>query len=296
MDNIYLLGFNIFRFFIKYTPVVILNYILDFLSWFFYLIDTKHKKIAKVNLELAYEDTLTDEKKEYIVKNCYKNLVYSLSDFIKNQGASKEEILNKITFENSEILDDAISKNKKIIMVTAHYGNWELLPLGLAARFAPLSVVGRDLDSKIMNKILLANREQFNIQVLSKNGAMRGMIKALKANRIVGLLVDQNTKESEGILVDFFGKKVRHTPSVAVLAKKLDAIIIPAFITGNNHSKFTVTIHNPIILKHTDNSENDIHNCVQEQANITQKVIEEKPENWFWLHKRWKNQYEKLYK
>ena len=296
MDSIYLAIFYVFRFFIKFTPKFIINPILNFLAFLIYSVDKKHRKIAKVNLDLAYEDRISEEEKIDITKKCYKNLIYTLADFIKNQGATKEEILEKVSFENSEIIEKAISENKRIIIVTAHYGNWELLSLSVAAKYTPLAIVGRDLDSKVMNKILTKNREQFDIELLSKSGAMKGMVKSLKSNRPVGLLVDQNTKESEGILIDFFGKKTRHTPSVAVLAKKFDAIIIPAFIQNTNEDSFVVKFFEPIQVDNSDDKEKDIRKCVQAQADITQKIIEDKPEEWFWLHKRWKNQYESMYK
>ena len=296
MDSVYLSIFYVFRFFIKFTPKFIINPILNFLAFLIYSVDKKHRKIAKVNLDLAYEDRISEEEKVSITKKCYKNLIYTLADFIKNQGASKEEVLDKVSFENSEIIEKAISENKRIIIVTAHYGNWELLSLSIAAKFTPLAVVGRDLDSEVMNKILTKNREQFDIELLSKSGAMKGMVKSLKSNRPVGLLVDQNTKESEGILIDFFGKKARHTPSVAVLAKKFDAVIIPAFIQNNNHENSVVKFFEPISIDNSDDKEEDIRKCVQAQADITQKIIEDKPEEWFWLHQRWKNQYESMYK
>jgi Kdo2-lipid IVA lauroyltransferase/acyltransferase len=296
MDNIYLALFYIFRSFIKFTPKFILNFLLNSFASFIYFFDKKHRKIIKVNLDLAYENRISDDKKTKIAKDCYRNLVYVLADFIKNQGISKEEILKKVTFVNIEILEKSLLENKKIIIMTAHYGNWELLSLSVAAKCTPLSIVGRDLDSKVMNKILAKNREQFDIELLSKSGAMKGMVKALKSNRPVGLLVDQNTQDSEGILIDFFGKKARHTASAAILAKKFDAIIIPAFIKTYDNSQYIVEFFEPIIVANTDNKDEDIKECVQKQANITQKIIEEKPEEWFWHHKRWKNQYEGLYK
>ena len=168
IDNIYFISFYMFRFFIKNTPSILLELVLNFLVWMTYLIDKKHRKIIEVNLQLAYEDTLSIEEKKKIIRGCYKSLVYNLADFVKNQGISKEELLKKVNFINEEILTEALAKNKKIIFITAHYGNWELLSLSIAAKFTPLSIVGRNLDSNIMNKILSKNREQFDVKLLSK--------------------------------------------------------------------------------------------------------------------------------
>ena len=295
MDSIYIGLFYIFRFITLYTPKFIMDFILKSGAIFFYTIDKKHRKIAQTNLDLAYENRISQEEKTKIIKGCYKVLVYTLADFFKNQGASKEEVLSKVKFHNEDIVLNAITNNRKIIIMTAHYGNWELLSLAIAAKLTPLSIVGRDLESDAMNKILTKNREQFDVELLSKSGAMKGMLQALKKNRPVGILVDQNTKNEEGVLIDFFGKKARHTPSAAILAKKFDALIIPAFITSQDFETYDISFYEPIVVENSEDKDADILNCVQAQADITQKIIENKPEEWFWLHKRWKNQYEHHY-
>jgi len=112
----------------------------------------------------------------------------------------------------------------------------------------------------------------------------------------VGLLVDQNTSDKEGKLINFFAKLARHTPSATLIARKTGTPIIPVFMTADDYKNYNITFYEPIITDKTENSEEDIKKSVQEQANITQKVIEAKPDEWFWLHRRWKNQYEELYK
>lgn len=270
-------------------------YLAKGLAILIYSVDKKHRHIANVNLDLAYENILSTEKKNEIIQAVYLNLMLLLVDFIRNQGISKEELLKKVTFENEEILIDILAKKKKIILITAHYGNWELLPLSLAAKFGPLTGVGRKLDSDIMDKILSTNREQFDIEMLDKKGAMKEMITVLKNNRMLGLLVDQNTSENEGILVDFFDKPVRHTPSAAILARRFDAVIVPAFITTEDHQQYTITFYDPIKTEKTENKDKDILESVEKQAKITEQIIRQKPQEWFWLHQRWKNQFEERY-
>jgi len=133
------------------------------------------------------------------------------------------------------------------------------------------------------------------INAFAKVGADATLESVLKNNRMLGLLVDQNTSENEGILVDFFGKPVRHTPSAAILARRFDALIIPAFITTEDHHHYEITFYEPIITKKSEDKERDIFESVQEQARITEEIIRKKPEEWFWLHKRWKNKFEEYY-
>jgi len=296
LDFLYLVSFKVFVFIVKYMPNFITNILLDFLAFLAYKLDKKHKKIARVNLDLAFGDKLNQDEKRAIIKKCYKNLLYNMRDFVKNQSISTERLLEKVTFHNQHFYEEAKKEGKGLILLTAHYGNWELLPLSMGARFGKLWGVGRALESKKMDKILRKNREQFNVHMLDKNGALKGMLRALKNKENVGLLVDQNTSEKDGILINFFGKLARHTPAAALIARKTGALIVPAFITTQDHKSYDATFYKPIKTQKTSNSKEDIRKSVQEQAYITQQIIEKKPDEWFWLHRRWKNQYEELYK
>ncbi len=295
-DRLYLLLFNIFRSIVKLTPRRIESLFIKGLARLVYLLDSKHRHIARVNLDLAFGEEMDDRQKREIIKKTYENLLYNLADFVRNQGISEDELFKKVRFENEEIVEEAKQSGRPIIFITAHYGNWELLPLATAARFGPLTGVGRPLDSKAMDEILRKNREQFDIEMVPKKGAMRGLIRAIQSGRSVGLLVDQNTAENEGILIDFFGKEARHTPAAAILAKRSNALIIPAFITTEDHRSYTITFYPPLQIDQEMQKEEAIDKNVQAQAKITEEIIRKKPEEWFWLHQRWKNRYEHLYR
>jgi len=295
LDFFYLSAFGLFKLFVTKLPKSLLNFLINTFAAIGYLVDKKHNKIAKVNLDIAFENRLSEKQKIEIIKKGYKNLLHLLKEFILNQTISKEELLKKITFHNEHFYYDAIQKKQGVIFLTAHYGSWELLSLAMGAKFGPMSIIGRRLDSVAMNAILEQNRQRFNVTLLEKKGAMRGILKALHKGENVGLLVDQNTSEQEGILISFFGKKARHTPAAAQFSKKMNVTIIPTFITTNDYEHFDITFYDPILPPQNDN-EKAIIDSVQAQANITQHVIEQKPDEWFWFHRRWKNQYEDLYK
>ena len=294
-DRIYLILFNLFRWVVIHTPQKIKSPFIKALARLIYLIDRKHRRIARVNLDLAFGDTMSDEEKEKIVKKTYENLLFNLADFVQNQGIDKKSLLEKVEFKNPEIVESAMSSGRPVVFITAHYGNWELLPLATAARFGPITGVGRPLDSKVMDEILSANREQFDIKMVQKKGAMRELMKALKQGRSVGLLVDQNTAENEGLLISFFGKEARHTPAAALLAMRTNAIIIPAFITTEDHRRYQIEYYQPLEMQKEGSKEERILKNVQAQADITEQAIRKKPDEWFWLHKRWKNRFEHLY-
>lgn len=290
MDYIYLLTYYFFKFIFTITPKFILTPFLNGMGALAFYLDKKHAKIAFVNLDLAFGDTKTEDEKNQIVKQMYKNLAFFGYDFIQNQNTTKEKILQKVSVENEEILQNALKSGRPLVFQGAHYGTWELIPLTMSAKVGAVSVVGRPLDSEVMDKILSKNRMQFDIEMIDKKNALRSMLKAIANKRFLGVIVDQNTAKSEGIEVKFFGKRVLHTPALSIIAKKTDALIIPIFIHKDSLYHHTITLYEPIDMKNLSTQE-----ATQAQADITQKIIEQKPDEYFWLHKRFKHFYESEY-
>ncbi len=288
-DYFYLIVYYLFRGFVRHTPESIRFPILKGLARFAYVVDRRHRQTAYINLDIAFGDTMPEEKKTRIVKKTYENLVFILHEFIRNQGISKEDLLKKIELVDEHYLQEAIAAKRPIIFITAHYGNWELLPLAYGAKYGPITVVGRPLDSKVMNEILTENRRQLNVRLVEKKGALKHLIATLKRGEAVGLLVDQNTARHDGIVIDFFGKPARHTPAAAMLARRMNATVIPAFVMSDDYKHYRIKIYPPIPMEKTDNPDEDIRRHVQAQADVTEQMIREKPDQWFWLHKRWKH-------
>jgi len=274
-------------------PKTLKKAIAKTLAFLFYKFHKKYYNVAKANIDFIYEDRLTPKEKEQLIKDMFYNLAQNFGSFIENQGISKEKLLKKITFKQEEILLDALKSGRPIVFITAHHSNWEILPLAISAKYAPLTGVGRPLKQPWLDKILKRNREQFGIEMISKKGGMRSMIKTVKSNRLLGLLVDQHLP---GEIVKFFGKDAQHTTAAALLARKFNAIVIPCFITRVGFEKYEATFYEPIEIEKTDDLEKDILNHTQKQATITQKVIEKSPHEWLWIHRRWKAKYPHIYK
>jgi len=288
--------FRTFQGFLRAIPWPVHRFIISSASMLAYHAARSRTRTARVNLDLAFGDTLGASEKKRIILRTYQNLFHLTLDTILNQGASREAILSKVTFENAKILEDALASGRPIIFMTAHYGNWELGTLAIAAKYTPIHIVGRPLEWPWADRILSATREQFGVRIIPKRRAMKPMMRSLRQGIPIGLVVDQNTSAKDGILIDFFAHKARHTPAAALLARKLDALVIPVFSRTDDFRHWTVTFHPPIEMQKSDDLDADIRRHVQAQAAITEKVIRQKPDEWFWLHQRWKNQYEELYR
>jgi len=288
-DRIY---YGLYRFFalvLSHTSVGMRRSLVGFLGNFAYLVSFKHRKIIEKNLDIAYKETLNKQEKKEIGTAAFANLVDTVFGIVERDGMDPEAVLENVTFEGEEIIEDYMRQNKPFILVTGHYGNWELLSQAIALKFdLSLVGVGRKLDSELMDKVLRRNREQFNVEMVYKKGALKGCIDAIKANKTVGILTDQHIRQNQSIDVDFFGHRATHTPLASILSRKFGLDLVPAFIHTDDYRHYHVTIYEPIRSLKTDNQEEDLAILTQSQATIMEKVIKKDPGQWFWMHNRWK--------
>jgi KDO2-lipid IV(A) lauroyltransferase len=298
VDSIYLFLYKFFTLLSKLVPLWMMHGTLRGMAYIAYYVKRKSTRIIFTNLDLAFHGTLNHEKKRAIALRVYYNLAQTIVGFMRRKGLSREALLENVVFENEEILLDALREKRKILFVTGHYSNWELLPPVIAAKYGITLVgVGRKLDSEVMDRVLLENREQFGVEMIYRKGAMKGAIKSLKEGKALGFLVDQSLGEKQGgIKVDFFNHAVGHSPAVSVLARTFETDMIPAFISTEDYEHYKVTFYTPLPYLKTEDKEGDIVKMTQAQADIMQEVITHKPEEWFWVHKRWKVFYPELYK
>lgn len=296
MDRLYLAGFYTLKFLIFILPSSLQNLLAKFLAFAFMKLKKKRFHIVMTNLNLAFGETKTKEEKLEIAKKCYYNFAKYLGiNFILNQNTTKQKILKQVVFKNEHFLLDAMKSGRPIIVTTAHFGQWEIFGLAVAAHFGPSSVLGRKLDSSVMDKILRANRAQFDVELIDKDGGAKDILKALKARRIVGILVDQNTAPKDGIKVQFFGKDVLHTPAASVLAQKTNALIINAFIYQKGENLNEICFKEPIDIS-TFDKEDAVQKATQMQCSACEEMVRARPEEYFWFHQRFKRFYENEYK
>jgi len=284
--------FNILKFIGVAFPVFLKKAIAKAIAYLFYKFHKKYYKVAKSNLDFIYEDNLNNREKEQFIKNSFYHLAQNFGSFIENQGISKEKLLKKVEFIDDYIFKEALNSGKAVVLITAHLGNWEILPLAISAKYQPLVGVGRKLKQPWLDRVLRKNREQFGIEMVDKNGGMKAMVKVVRDKKLLGLLIDQSLP---GVDVEFFGKKVSHTTAAALLARKFDALVLPCFIERVGFERYKATFYKPIEMEKTDNIEKDILTHTQKQAKITEDVIKKYPQQWLWIHRRWKKYYKNIY-
>jgi len=262
---------------------------------FLYSLNLYHRKIIRKNLDMCFEEKLSPEAKEAIAKQCYQNFLIYTANFIEISNKDLDHLKSIVRIENKHYLDEALKNKEKIILVSAHYGAWEVILQAIGAFDAPITTIAEDVrNSSLLNDTMLKYRGKNNVEMFHKEGALVGVVKAMKKGRLLAYLVDQNYKK--GVAVTFFGKKVMHIPSASQLSRKFDALLLPVFCTTDDYTHYTIRFQEPFKCEKSDNEEQDIINCTQKQSDLIQQAIEERPADYFWFHKKFKSAYKGIYK
>lgn len=294
-DYIVYLIYKFSQFFFKITPNFLLKNILILIAKLVYIFNTKHRKIIDTNLDLAFDNKLTQKEKENISLESYKSLLFNMFEFIENQYLSKYKIFEKANIENENVILDAIKNKRKIIFISAHYGGWELAVPLIALKYGTVAIVNRKMNNPYIQKIYEKARDNNNIEMLEKSVAAKGMIKAFKEDKFVCVVIDQHI--GTGVEIDFFDQKVMATDSTSRMALKFDSVIIPVFSVMNDFRDYTIKIGNAIdVKKYEFKTEDKIKELTQIQNDILEEQIRLKPGQWFWQHKRFKHKHNELYK
>jgi KDO2-lipid IV(A) lauroyltransferase len=279
---------------LRITPQFIIKASAFCLARLAYYIDRKHTNIIHRNLDFFFGDKYELQKRKKIAKAVYYRFLIYMFDILRNRGRSADDLKAVVSVENEAILLNAIESGEKIILLTGHYGYWELIAQYICAVYRPFVAIGQKLqNSPKLTAELKRYRERSGLEVIEKKGAMRSIAKALKENKIVGFLPDQSTQN--GVKVELFGKELTWLDSASRLARGFGAIVIPCYITTNDFKKYALFFLEPIRGDLNAEKERDIARMVALEALSLQAAIERNPEEYFWFHKRMKREIEGFY-
>ena len=259
-----------------------------------YCIDIPHRRIVRQNLEFVYPDW-SKQKVRSVSRRVFQNLSTTLLEFCQLASISKETLLNRLQVVGTEYLEDALNSKKGLIIVSAHLGNWEMaLQYGCCIMQRPILGVAKKLRFAPLDRWVHNLRTQFGIKIIYKKGALPEMRQILRRSGVLTLMVDQS-RRSEGIEVTFFGHKVTTTPAAAFLAIRCRCPVLPIFCIRDSSGQLTIEVKTPIEMKLTGNLRADVQTNTQIITDVVEKAVRKYPEQWFWVHKRWKKYYPHLY-
>jgi Kdo2-lipid IVA lauroyltransferase/acyltransferase len=235
------------------------------------------------NLALAMPDTSIGQR-EQIVDGLFESLGRSLLVFARlPQLLKREQATRWISYEGFQHFEQAMSRGKGVLFATAHLGNWELSAFAHALLSAPMSVLVRPLDNPYLDRMVERRRSLSGNRVIAKKDSARDIMKALRRNEAVGILVDQNTSADEGVFVNFFGVKACATAGLARIAAHTGAAVIPGFaIWRPDLGRYVLEFCAPVPIT------GDTPADTQAIQSALEAVIRRYPGQWLWLHRRWK--------
>ena len=251
--------------------------------------------LAPQQRELACEHlrcslTLSDERRvRTIAKQCFQHLGKTVVEFMQFPRLDREQIQRYVTFEGVEHVEQALARGKGAIILTGHFGNWELLAASISATVAPLTPIVRELRSPRLNALVSRYREKAGYATIDRDTGIRHALRCLKRNELLGIVADVDTTVS-GVFVDFFGRRAYTPYSPVAIALKTGATILPTFIVRQPDGSHRAIIESPLALKRTDTKENDLVINTQKFTKIIESYIRQYPAQWIWMHRRWKTE------
>ena len=294
-----MIGFYLFLVFEKFLmllPRKLRRNIFITIGTLAYKLSGRYKKVIVQNLKFIYGDDVEDSFVEEVSRYSFKLLLMNFLHTMETRHYTVEKLKQNITFENLEVVKKAQNEKRPIVFITSHYGAWELGGSMISALVEPLMIVYKKMNSPYFQDYLLNSRAQSRIKYVEKHGATKGLLKQLRSGGAIALLIDTNIRAEDGFKVDFLGHKTTQLKSTAFFARKFDAAIIPVLIHTQDDENYTIKFYDEIIPPKTDDSSADIEESTRMQSEWLSKEVLKSPKPWFWLHRRWKNDYPEIYK
>lgn len=240
------------------------------------------RRVAMRNLELAFPEQSPKEHAR-IVDGVFRSIARVLVSFSRFPRMTKANIHEWIRYDGYEHFERALQQGKGVLFATAHLGNWELSAFAHALMSAPMHVIVRPLDNPRIDALVESRRALSGNHLIGKKDFARSILQALKNNEAVGVLVDQNAGLADGVFVDFFGIQACAGAGFAKIAAHSGAVVIPGFALWSEKDRTHILKFYPP-LPITGDAAHD----TQVLHRQLESVIREYPDQWLWLHRRWK--------
>jgi len=252
-----------------------------------YYLSMRHRLIALHNLARSFPGK-NHQEIIAIAKKSYASFARIIAEFPDILYLNKNNFSKWVKIIGLDNYLSAQREGRGVILFGAHYGNWEMGNAALALATSPFVFVYRILDSPFMEKVITGVRSSYGNISLSKKKNMRKMISLLKNGGTINILIDQNMFLSEGVFVDFFGRKAATTSGLALLALYTDATVLPAFTGRLPNGKYLLEIGPKVAIINSGKRDADVLANTQKFTAIIEEQIKKHPEQWLWLHRRWK--------
>jgi KDO2-lipid IV(A) lauroyltransferase len=249
----------------------------------------KQRRITIDNLACAFGNSKTEHQIEVIARQVFVNLWRILFEIGWSRRLKAHQLKDHFTVSGLSEYRQALDKGKGILLLVAHFGNWELLPIVAHMVDMPVRIVYRTMDAPFIDRFFRENRSRFGgVLISTRQAAMSKIYKALRRGYPVGLLMDQGADFDSGVFVDFFNRRAATNIGMAVMALKTEAPVVPLFLIRRPYG-FQAVFGPELPLIRTGDRTKDVEENTQQYNYVIEAYARNYPDQWFWVHQRWKN-------
>ena len=251
-------------------------------------LDRRHRLVAIENLSRAFPERFSPSEIEALARRVFENLGRTVVDVARSDRLLGGREAGAMQVDGFERLLSARQRGKGVLVITAHLGPWELLPLFIARHYGPSHMVARPLDDPRLDDLLTRMRERGGNRVIRKRDALQAVLQVLRRGETVGILIDQHISEKEGAVVPFFGRPASTATGPALIAVRSGAAVVPMVILREARGHYRVQIAPEVPIRRSGDLRADLAVNTARFTAAIESFIRERPDQWFWVHRRWK--------
>jgi len=261
--------------------------VVALLSRLGYAVSLRRRRLMMQNLEFAFGTEKTRSERKRIARLCFLNLGYAFAEFCRIPLLSKDNLAEFVEVEHFEYAQEALDEGKGVILLSAHLGNWEMLGPSGTLLSLPLKLVVRPLRNPHVDAIVTGIRTCHGTDVIHKKGAGLGAVRALKAGKAIGILLDQRARRG-AVVTKFMGHDAPTTMVPALIALSTGAHIVPVFCIRVRPGAHKLVFEKAVEMEVTGDRDYDAAINTQRLQDIIERYVRTYPEQWLWPYHRWK--------
>ena len=257
------------------------------LGRFYLRIDSRRRNLARANLSRAYPE-LSPAGIDALTVRVFEHFGGVAAELLHAMGHDPHAALSRIETEGADGARAALASGRGVLFLTAHLGNWEWAALGTGALGISSSVIARPLDNPLLDASLTRLRTSTGNSVIAKRDAAREMLRVLRRGGAIGILNDQRSRPPDAVTAPFFGHPTATSSALAKLADRTEALVIPAAAIRIAPARWRLTFEPALDVRTLPEAERGVEKLTARLNGILETMIRRHPEQWLWLHNRWR--------
>jgi KDO2-lipid IV(A) lauroyltransferase len=253
----------------------------------FHALDAKHRRVAMTNLSQSFPTRSASEVRA-IARKMFRHFGRLLFEMLKFSTLSPAAMLQRVEFEGEDRARLAYAQGRGVLFFTGHFGFWELHAIVHGLQLRPIGVLARALDNPHLNALLENVRNRTGNSVIYRQGAVRRVLKTLAAGEGVALLIDQHMHSADAVWVDFFERPAATTSTLAVLALRTGAPVVPVFAVPLGDGRYRM-IYEHVVEPPEGEGPEAVREFTQRCTDVLEMYVRRNPELWLWMHRRWRD-------